>query len=161
MQAIGRAITCQRAAAGLCWQVVWWGVCSAHQSLAAVGVAAFSRLVESAGASFLCEHWQLVADSLMQTSQATLPGLEDIITPPSRLRSSLSRESPGPQNGSAEPVGAGAGHPPRSPPLSTLETRRTTPVRMGAAPLMHPLSSLSQMARSPPREQHPRALPSN
>ncbi|CAM6091423.1 unnamed protein product [Calypogeia fissa] len=50
-----------------------------HQSLAAIGVAAFVRLMTNAGNLFSDDKWQEVFQSLQETATETLPDLEKLV----------------------------------------------------------------------------------
>ena len=77
-----------------------------HQSLAGIGIAAFVRLMSSAGDLFSDEKWLEVVLSLKQAANATLPDFAYIVNGDGRvqnLEESLSRQNNGEPVGSSTP----------------------------------------------------------
>ena len=60
-----------------------------HQSLAAVGVAAFVRLAVSAGSQMSAAVWEELLVTLSECADATLPDVECLVAPSSSRRGSV------------------------------------------------------------------------
>ncbi|KAG2453172.1 hypothetical protein HYH02_002496 [Chlamydomonas schloesseri] len=80
-----------------------------HQSLAAVGVAAFVRLAVNAGPIMNETCWEMVIASLLAILEETAPEVRDLITPPQRLAGAASALPGGvPVPGGGGPAGLGS-----------------------------------------------------
>eukprot|EP00198_Chlamydomonas_reinhardtii_P005607 XP_001694943.1 SEC7/BIG-like ARF-guanine nucleotide exchange factor [Chlamydomonas reinhardtii] len=79
-----------------------------HQSLAAVGVAAFVRLAVNAGPIMNETCWEMVIAALLAILEETAPEVRDLITPPQRLVGAASALPAGVPMPSGGPQGSGS-----------------------------------------------------